>query len=47
MMIELKEGNKVDAIQRDLQLSALKPLHVGWLVPAFQNVKEETLKRMG
>lgn len=42
----MKAGEKVNDIKVDLKLSSLKPLHAGWLVHAFQNVKDESLKRV-
>ena len=33
----------LEAIQIDLKLSTLKPLHAGWLVSAFDSIKSETI----
>ena len=34
----------LEAIQIDLKLSTLMPLHAGWLVSAFYSIKSETIK---
>ena len=40
---ELESGKSLEAIQTDLKLSTLKPLHAGWLVSAFDSIKSETI----
>ena len=41
---ELESGKSLEAIQIDLKLSTLKPVHTGWLVSVFDSIKSESIK---
>ena len=41
---ELESGKPLEAIQIDLKLSTLNPVHARWLVSAFDSIKSETIK---
>ena len=41
---ELESGKSLVAIQIDLKLSTLNPVHAGRLVSAFDSIKSETIK---